>query len=198
MMKRAFDILGASALLVVSAPVLIIIAVIVRFSLGTPVLFVQERPGLHGRPFRLFKFRTMIHQRNRKGRLLTDAERLTPLGRFLRSTSLDELPELGNVLIGDMSLVGPRPLLTEYLARYSTEQARRHEVRPGITGWAQIQGRNAISWEEKFAFDVWYADNHSLWLDIRILCRTVGQVLNRRGVSAPGDATMPKFTGTHL
>ncbi len=167
----------------------------VRRKLGSPVLFTQVRPGLHGKPFRMVKFRTMTDARDASGALLPDAQRLTPFGRFLRSSSLDELPELWNVLRGEMSLVGPRPLLMEYLPLYSPEQARRHEVRPGITGWAQINGRNAISWADKFALDVWYVDHRSLFLDIRILWLTVRKVLVRDGISAAGEATMPKFEG---
>jgi lipopolysaccharide/colanic/teichoic acid biosynthesis glycosyltransferase len=160
------------------------------------VLFRQVRPGLQGRPFTMVKFRTMTDDRGPDGALLPDARRLTPFGRFLRASSLDELPELWNVLKGDMSLVGPRPLLMEYLPLYTPEQARRHEVRPGITGWAQVNGRNAISWANKFALDVWYVDHRSLWLDLQILWRTVRKVLVRDGISAEGEATMPKFTGS--
>lgn len=163
--------------------------------MGSPVLFRQIRPGLHGRPFRLIKFRTMRNELNSEGRTLTDGERLTRFGAFLRSTSLDELPELWNVLLGHMSLVGPRPLLMEYLPLYNQEQARRHEVKPGLTGWAQINGRNAISWEEKFKLDVWYVDHHSPWLDLRILCVTLVKVLTRQGISADGEATMQAFQG---
>ena len=164
--------------------------------MGSPVLFKQVRPGLRGRPFMMYKFRTMTDERDIQGRLLPDEQRLTKLGRFLRSTSLDELPELFNVLKGDMSLVGPRPLLMEYLPLYTPEQARRHEVRPGITGWAQVNGRNAISWEEKFRYDVWYVDNWSFWLDIKILWMTIVSVLKREGISAQGHVTMPPFTGS--
>jgi lipopolysaccharide/colanic/teichoic acid biosynthesis glycosyltransferase len=196
MIKRAFDLAGALLLLVLFSPVLVVLAALVRARLGSPIFFTQIRPGFHGQPFRLVKFRTMTDDAGADGRARPDAERLTPFGRWLRSTSLDELPELWNVLAGDMSLVGPRPLLMEYLPRYTKEQARRHDVLPGITGWAQVNGRNAITWEEKFALDVWYADHHSLWLDLTILWRTVLSVLSRRGVSAAGDATMPKFTGT--
>ncbi len=167
----------------------------VRRKLGSPVLFTQVRPGLHGKPFRMVKFRTMTDARDSSGALLPDAKRLTPFGRFLRASSLDELPELWNVLRGEMSLVGPRPLLMEYLPLYSPDQARRHEVRPGITGWAQVNGRNAISWADKFALDVWYVDHRSLWLDVRILWLTVRKVLVRDGISAAGEATMPKFEG---
>jgi lipopolysaccharide/colanic/teichoic acid biosynthesis glycosyltransferase len=195
-MKRLFDlILSAVGLLGLLAPLLLLIW-LVRRKLGSPVFFRQVRPGLHGQPFEMVKFRTMTDERGPDGALLPDALRLTSFGRFLRSTSLDELPELWNVLKGDMSLVGPRPLLMEYLPLYNLEQARRHEVRPGITGWAQVNGRNAISWEDKFKLDVWYVDNRSLWLDIRILWLTVKRVLLRDGISAAGEATMSKFTGT--
>jgi lipopolysaccharide/colanic/teichoic acid biosynthesis glycosyltransferase len=194
--KRIFDVAAsASALIVLGLP-LLLIGLVVRMKLGSPVLFRQQRPGLHGRPFTMLKFRTMTDARDAFGNLLPDAERLTLFGRWLRSTSLDELPELINVLRGDMSLVGPRPLLMEYLPLYSAEQARRHEVRPGITGWAQINGRNALRWEEKFALDVWYVDNWSLGLDLRILALTVLRVVRRDGISAQGEATMPKFQGS--
>jgi sugar transferase EpsL len=194
-LKRAFDAAAAAAALAVLSPVLAGVALGVGWKLGCPVLFRQTRPGLHGRPFEMVKFRTMTDARDANGHPLPDAERLPAFGRFLRSTSLDELPELWNVLRGDMSLVGPRPLLMEYLPLYTPEQARRQEVRPGITGWAQVNGRNALSWEEKFALDVWYIDNRSLWLDLRILAATVRQVLRRDGISAAGEATMPAFTG---
>ena len=194
-MKRFFDIvIAALALLLLAIPLLALIWQ-VRRKLGSPVFFRQTRPGLHGRPFQMIKFRTMTDARGPDGRLQPDAERLTPFGRFLRSTSLDELPELFNVLKGDMSLVGPRPLLMEYLPLYSPEQARRHDVRPGITGWAQVNGRNALSWEEKFKLDLWYVDHHSLWLDVKILWLTLRKVLVREGISADGEATMSKFTG---
>ena len=194
-MKRAFDLLLSLGLLLMLALPLLLLCVMVRFKLGSPVLFRQTRPGLHGKPFKMVKFRTMTDVRGPDGQLLPDAERLTAFGRFLRSSSFDELPELWNVLKGDMSLVGPRPLLMEYLPLYSPEQARRHEVRPGITGWAQVNGRNALSWEDKFLLDVWYVDHRSLWLDIKILWLTVRKVLVREGISAAGEATMPKFTG---
>lgn len=195
MYKRAFDAcLVTLGMLVLAVPMLVI-AVLVRRKLGSPVLFTQVRPGLHGQPFRMFKFRTMTDARDASGALLPDALRLTPFGRFLRASSLDELPELWNVLCGEMSLVGPRPLLMEYLPLYSPEQARRHEVSPGITGWAQVNGRNAISWTDKFALDVWYVDHRSLWLDVRILWLTVRKVLVRDGISPAGEATMPKFEG---
>lgn len=194
--KRLFDIIAAGALLVVLSPLLLVLALAVRIKVGRPVLFSQVRPGFGGRPFRLIKFRTMTEARDVSGQLLPDAGRLTPFGRFLRRTSLDELPELWNVLKGDMSLVGPRPLLMEYLPLYSDRQARRHEVRPGLTGWAQVNGRNALTWEEKFEMDVWYVERRSLSLDLRILLMTVGAVLARRGINAAGEATMPRFTGT--
>ena len=190
------DMLGAGAGLAISSPFLAVISILVWRSQGRPVLFVQERPGLDGKIFRMYKFRTMNDERDESGRLLPDAERLTHLGRFLRNSSLDELPELFNVLKGDMSLVGPRPLLVEYLPLYSAEQARRHGVKPGVTGWAQINGRNTISWEEKFELDVWYVDNWSLWLDMKILWLTLLKVLKRSGVSAAEHTTMPKFTGS--
>jgi len=196
MMKRFFDI-GASALgLVLLSPVIAVLAWQIRKKLGSPVLFRQTRPGLHGKPFQMIKFRTMRDAIGPDGQPLPDAERMTPFGGFLRSASLDELPELWNVLKGDMSLVGPRPLLMEYLPLYSPEQARRHEVRPGVTGWAQINGRNALSWEEKFRLDVWYVDNQSFWLDLKILALTVKKVFVREGISAAGEATMAKFTGS--
>ena len=194
-MKRLFDIAAAAcALLVLTLPLLVVVWM-VRRKLGSPVFFTQVRPGMHGKPFKMVKFRSMTSERGADGELLPDAVRLTPFGRFLRSTSLDELPELWNVLKGDMSLVGPRPLLVEYLPLYSPEQARRHEVRPGITGWAQVNGRNAISWADKFALDVWYVDHRSLFLDMRILWLTVRKVLVRDGISAAGEATMPRFEG---
>jgi lipopolysaccharide/colanic/teichoic acid biosynthesis glycosyltransferase len=194
-MKRIIDILGSGLGLLILSPILAIVAYKIRRELGSPVLFRQTRPGLHGKPFQMIKFRTMRDISDANGCLLPDAERLTPLGLFLRLSSLDELPELWNVLKGDMSFVGPRPLLMEYLLLYSPEQARRHEVRPGITGWAQVNGRNAISWDRKFALDVWYVDNRSLWLDIKIICLTIRKVLKREGISAEGEATMSKFTG---
>ena len=194
-MKRLFDLLASAIGLLILAVPLALLAWQVRRKLGSPVLFTQVRPGMHGKPFRMVKFRTMTDARDASGALLPDAQRLTPFGRFLRASSLDELPELWNVLRGEMSLVGPRPLLMEYLPLYSPEQARRHEVRPGITGWAQVNGRNAISWADKFALDVWYVDHRSLWLDVRILWLTVRKVLVRDGISAAGEATMPKFEG---
>ena len=194
-MKRLFDVVvSACALLVLALPLLVVIWM-VRRKLGSPVFFTQVRPGMHGKPFKMVKFRSMTSERGPDGALLPDADRLTPFGRFLRASSLDELPELWTVLKGDMSLVGPRPLLMEYLPLYSPQQARRHEVRPGITGWAQVNGRNAISWDDKFKLDVWYVDHRSLWLDLRILWMTVRKVLVRDGISAAGEATMARFTG---
>lgn len=195
-MKRLFDVTVAAVLLVVLAPLLLLLAVLVALLLGRPVFFVQQRPGRHGRPFQLIKFRTMVDARDASGNLLPDAQRLTRFGRWLRATSLDELPQLWNVLKGDMSLVGPRPLLIEYLPLYSPVQARRHEVRPGITGWAQVNGRNDISWEEKFALDVWYVDNQSLLLDLKILLLTMLRVVQRKGISQRGHATAEKFMGS--
>jgi lipopolysaccharide/colanic/teichoic acid biosynthesis glycosyltransferase len=194
--KRLLDFLLATASILVLLPVLALVFLAARVCLGGPVLFKQLRPGLDGKPFKMVKFRSMTDGRDDSGELLPDSERLPAFGRFLRATSLDELPELWNVLKGDMSLVGPRPLLMEYLPLYSKHQYRRHEVRPGITGWAQVNGRNAISWEEKFDLDVWYVDNQSLWLDIKILWLTVKKVLVRDGISAEGEATMSKFTGS--
>lgn len=196
MLKRLLDVTGAATGLLLLSPVVLTVAYLVRTRLGSPVLFQQVRPGLHGKPFRMYKFRTMTDARDAAGNLLPDAERLTAFGKWLRASSLDELPELINVLRGEMSLVGPRPLLMEYLPLYSPEQARRHEVRPGITGWAQINGRNAIAWDDKFALDVWYVDHQGVWLDVRILALTVWRVLRREGISAAGEATMPKFTGS--
>ncbi|AVO40453.1 sugar transferase [Simplicispira suum] len=195
-MKRLFDFATAlMALLLLCLP-LTVLTLLVRRKLGRPAFFRQVRPGLHSKPFEMVKFRTMTEARGPDGALLPDADRLTPFGRFLRATSLDELPGLWNVLKGDMSLVGPRPLLMEYLPLYSPEQARRHEVRPGITGWAQVNGRNALGWDDKFKLDVWYVDHRSLWLDIKILWLTVKKVLVRDGISAAGEATMPRFTGS--
>lgn len=184
--------------LLLLAPLLALVAWRIRRKLGSPVLFRQIRPGLHGRPFEMVKFRTMRDAVDANGQPLPDDQRLTPFGSWLRSTSLDELPELWNVLKGEMSLVGPRPLLMEYLPLYTPEQARRHEVRPGVTGWAQINGRNALSWDEKFRLDVWYVDHQSLWLDLKILMLTVRKVFVREGISAAGEATMPRFTGSGL
>ncbi|WP_269500243.1 sugar transferase [Castellaniella sp. S9] len=194
-MKRLLDLVGASIGLLMILPVWCLVSLWIFHRLGSPILFRQMRPGLQGKPFQMVKFRTLRDAVGSDGQPLPDAERMTSLGRVLRATSLDELPELWNVLKGDMSLVGPRPLLMEYLPLYSPEQARRHEVRPGITGWAQVNGRNAISWEEKFALDVWYVDNHNLWLDMKILYMTLRKVLVRDGISAEGEATMPKFKG---
>lgn len=195
MIKYALDIFGAAVGLIIFSPVFIVLALLIRREMGSPVLFRQMRPGLHGKPFQMVKFRTMRDAIDADGDPLPDAERLTRLGRFLRSSSLDELPELWNVLKGEMSLVGPRPLLMEYLPIYSPAQARRHEVRPGVTGWAQVNGRNAISWSEKFALDVWYVENRSLRLDLKIIWLTIRKVIKRDGISASGEATMPKFTG---
>lgn len=194
-MKRLFDFLVSLVALWIFALPLLVLAWVIRRRLGSPVLFVQERSGLHAAPFRMFKFRTMTDARDANGNLLPDAERLTPFGRLLRSASLDELPELLNILKGDMSIVGPRPLLMEYLPLYNARQAKRHDVRPGLTGWAQINGRNALSWEEKFELDVWYVENRSFWLDLKIIYLTIQKVLARDGISAPGDATMPVFRG---
>ena len=193
--KRALDLFLTIPTLIILSPLLGLLALLVRNKLGEPILFRQQRPGLHGNPFTLYKFRTMTDVRDEAGNLLSDAQRLTPFGQFLRSASLDGLPELWNVLKGDMSLVGPRPLLMRYLPRYTAMQMRRHEVRPGITGWAQINGRNALTWEEKFDLDVWYVDNLSFWLDIKIIALTIWKVLSREGISQPGQATMEEFLG---
>lgn len=195
-MKRAFDFVAAAVALAIFGVPMLLIAWQIRRKLGSPVLFRQIRPGLRGRPFKMVKFRTMRDAFDADGRPLPDAERMTPFGNFLRSASLDELPELWNVIKGDMSLVGPRPLLMEYLPLYSPEQARRHEVRPGATGWAQINGRNALNWDEKFKLDIWYVDHQSFWLDLKILLLTVRKVFVREGISAVGEATMPRFTGS--
>ncbi|MCU7987584.1 sugar transferase [Shewanella sp. SW24] len=194
-MKRLFDIFASFLGLLVLSPVIAIVAWKIRKNLGSPVLFRQIRPGLHSKPFEMVKFRTMKDAVDAKGNLLPDSERMTPFGDKLRNSSIDELPELWNVLKGEMSLVGPRPLLMQYLSLYSPEQARRHEVRPGVTGWAQINGRNAISWEDKFKLDVWYVDNHSFWLDLKILILTVKKVLIKDGISANDHVTMPEFEG---
>lgn len=194
-MKRFFDICVSLVLLIAFSIPLILLAILIRRNLGSPILFRQRRPGLHGKAFEMVKFRTMTDEKNEHGNLLPDSIRLTAFGRFLRSTSLDELPELWNVVKGEMSLVGPRPLLMEYLPLYTKEQARRHEVRPGITGWAQVNGRNALGWNEKFKLDVWYVDNFSFKLDIKILWLTAKKVVVREGISSPGEATMSKFTG---
>lgn len=194
-MKRALDILVATVSLLLLAPVFVVLVLLVHTRLGSPVFFRQTRPGLHGRPFKMLKFRTMTDARGPDGRLLPDAERLTPFGRWLRASSLDELPEIWNILKGDMSWVGPRPLLMDYLPLYNERQRRRHEVRPGITGWAQINGRNALDWPERFELDVWYVENRSIWLDIRIFVLTFQRVLRRDGISAAGEATMTAFQG---
>lgn len=195
MLKRIFDLLLATAGIVIFSPAIIAVALAVRWSLGAPVLFAQVRPGLNGKPFRMFKFRTMTDESDVGGTPLPDAERLTGLGRFLRGASLDELPELWNVLRGDMSIVGPRPLLMEYLPLYSARQMHRHDVRPGLTGWAQVNGRNALTWPEKFELDLWYVRHRSFWIDLRIVALTFRRVLARDGIAHVGDATMPKFSG---
>ncbi len=194
-MKRLLDVLISSLLLLLLFPLMVVVAALVRVLLGEPVLFKQWRPGIHGKLFKMYKFRSMLDSVDSSDHLLPDEQRLTRFGKFLRSKSLDELPELWNVLLGDMSLVGPRPLLEEYLPLYSQRQARRHEVRPGVTGWAQANGRNAIDWEQKLELDVWYVDNHNLILDIRILIKTVVQVLQSRDVNHDNHATMPVFRG---
>ena len=195
-MKRLFDFLLAIMATMIFLPIILVLVLMIRCVIGSPVIFKQMRPGLYGNVFYIYKFRTMSNAKNSNGELLSDAERMTKFGKFLRSTSLDELPSLLNVLKGEMSLVGPRPLLVEYLPLYNGVQARRHEVRPGVTGWAQVNGRNAISWEDKFALDVWYVDNQSFCLDIKITFMTIKKVFIRSGISAEGEATMPKFTGT--
>ncbi len=194
--KRVFDLLLTSVGLVLISPILLVLALLVWRAHRRPLLFRQQRPGYHGRPFYIYKFRTMTDARDAQGKLLPDAERLTRLGQVLRATSLDELPELFNVLRGEMSLVGPRPLLTQYLERYNPEQARRHDVLPGMTGWAQVNGRNALTWEDKFRLDVWYVDHRSFWLDIKILALTLWKVVKREGISQPGHATAEEFMGT--
>jgi lipopolysaccharide/colanic/teichoic acid biosynthesis glycosyltransferase len=196
--KRILDLIGASLALVILSPVLLVVAGLVRIKLGSPVIFRQTRPGRHGRLFTLFKFRSMSEAKDPDGRLLPDGCRLTRFGRFLRAASIDELPELFNILRGEMSIVGPRPLLTQYLDRYTPEQARRHDLLPGITGWAQINGRNALTWEEKFALDTWYVDHWTLGVDCKILAMTVWSVLRRDGISRTGHATMPEFMGTKI
>lgn len=196
MSKRFFDIVASVAGLILLSPVIAIVAYLIRKRLGSPVLFRQVRPGLDGKPFEMIKFRTMRDAFDTNGKPLPDSERMTDFGKFLRSSSLDELPELWNVVKGDMSLVGPRPLLMEYLPLYDEVQVRRHEARPGVTGWAQINGRNALSWEEKFKLDVWYVDNQSLWLDLKIIFLTIKKVLIRDGISAEGEVTMTRFTGS--
>ena len=195
-MKRLFDFIVALCALLTLLPVIIVVAVLIRLKLGSPILFTQDRPGLNGKIFKMMKFRTMLDGKDKYGNLLPDNERMTKFGAFLRSTSLDELPGLFNVLKGDMSLVGPRPLLVQYLPLYSAEQARRHNVRPGITGWAQVNGRNAISWDQKFKLDVWYVDNQSFLLDLKILLLTVKKVFVREGISADGHVTIEPFKGS--
>lgn len=195
-MKRLFDFIVALCVLLSLLPVIIVVAALIRFKLGSPVLFTQNRPGLNGDIFKMMKFRTMLDAKDKQGNLLPDDQRMTKFGSFLRSTSLDELPGLFNVLKGDMSLVGPRPLLVDYLPLYDKEQARRHNVRPGITGWAQVNGRNAISWEQKFELDVWYVDNQSIWLDFKISLLTIRKVFVREGISAEGEVTMTRFKGS--
>jgi len=193
--KRLVDLLVTLPILIVGAPAFLLLALVVRWKLGAPVLFRQARPGVNGRAFTIYKFRTMTDRRDAQGNLLPDGERLTAFGKFLRSTSLDELPELWNVLKGEMSLVGPRPLLMHYLDLYTPDQMRRHEVRPGITGWAQVNGRNALSWDDKFARDVWYVDHLSFWLDIKIIVLTFLRIIKREDINHPGQATMKAFTG---
>ena len=195
-MKRLFDVVLAFIGLIVLSPVLLIVSLLVRVKLGAPVFFTQTRPGLNGKPFKMIKFRTMKNGVDKNGNLLPDTERMTDFGRLLRSTSLDELPELWNVLKGDMSLVGPRPLLMQYLPLYSREQNRRHEVKPGVTGWAQVNGRNSLSWDDKFKLDTWYVDNRSLLLDVKILFLTVKKVIARDGISQVNNVTMEPFTGS--
>ncbi len=197
MLKRLLDIVIASIALVLLSPLYFYVAYKVKKNLGSPVLFRQVRPGLHGKPFEMIKFRTMKDALDEQGNPLPDSERLTPFGKMLRSTSLDEMPELWNVIKGDMSVVGPRPLLMEYLPLYNKEQAKRHDVRPGMTGHAQVNGRNAISWEEKFKLDTWYVENRSLWLDFKIMLQTVKKVIAKDDISEAGEATMSKFTGTN-
>lgn len=194
--KRLFDLVCGLMLLIIFSPLMLILAALIRLQMGAPVIFKQKRPGLAGRPFYLYKFRTMTGARDEDGELLSDDQRLTGLGRFLRRFSLDELPQLFNVVKGELSFVGPRPLLMAYLDRYSEEQARRHEVKPGITGWAQVNGRNAVSWEERFRLDVWYVDNRSFWLDLKILGMTAVKVLKAEGISGEGTETMNEFMGS--
>jgi len=196
MLKRAFDILFSACWLIGFAPLLLFVAILVRLKLGSPVLFIQERPGLRARPFRMVKFRTMTDERGPDGELLPDEQRLTAFGKFLRSTTLDEFPEMWNVLLGDMSVVGPRPLLMRYVPRYDAFQARRMEVKPGVTGWAQVNGRNALSWDEKFALDVWYVDNRTFWLDLKIVVLTFFKVFARTGINSDKAATMEEFRGS--
>ena len=195
MIKRLFDIIATSATILILSPVIITAALIVRLKMGVPVFFKQKRPGLHGKPFIIYKFRTMTDKKDHDGKVLPDEMRLTPLGKFLRRFSIDELPQLFNVIRGDLSLVGPRPLLMEYLALYTPESARRHDVKPGITGWAQVNGRNALSWDERFKLDVWYVDNRSFMLDLKILWLTLIKVFRKEGINQNGHATMEKFKG---
>ncbi len=197
MIKRLFDIIVSLCLLIGLSPIIMLSALLVKSRLGSPIFFKQTRPGKNGKPFAMIKFRTMLDALDREGNPLPDGERLTPFGKKLRASSIDELPELWNVLKGEMSLVGPRPLLMEYLPLYNAEQKRRHKVKPGLTGWAQVNGRNAISWEDKFKLDLWYVDNQSFWLDIKILFLTVKKVLIKDGISGEGEVTMSKFTGNH-
>ena len=196
-MKRSLDFTAAAICLLILSPVIVVVASSIGIRLGLPVMFRQKRPGLHGKPFFIYKFRSMTDARDEEGKLLSDEARLTPFGKALRRLSLDELPQLVNVLKGDLSLVGPRPLLMEYLPRYTQEQMRRHEVKPGITGWAQVNGRNAVTWEEKFRLDVWYVEHQSFWLDLRILTLTIDKVFRPNDVSQPGYATAEKFMGTN-
>ncbi|OEH85514.1 sugar transferase [Desulfuribacillus stibiiarsenatis] len=196
MVKRLFDMIAALCLLIVLAPIILLTAIIIRITIGSPVVFKQQRPGLRGKPFFIYKFRTMTDECDSEGNLLPDEKRLTQYGKIIRKISLDELPQLWNVLKGELSLVGPRPLLMEYLDKYTPEQARRHDVKPGITGWAQVNGRNAISWEEKFKLDVWYVDHYSFILDIKILCLTVWKVIKKDGITHQGHASMSKFEGS--
>ncbi len=195
-MKRIFDVIVSFSVLLAFSPILLLVALLVRTKLGSPIFFTQIRPGLHGKPFKMVKFRTLTEQKDESGNYLPDADRLTSFGALLRSTSLDELPELWNVLKGDMSLVGPRPLLMEYLPLYTPEQYRRHEVRPGVTGWAQINGRNAIDWDTRFQLDVYYVDHQSFWFDMKIIALTAAKVLKREGIQQEGQATVSKFTGS--
>jgi len=195
-MKRLFDIIASIIFIILFAPILLVLCFLVRRKMGSPIIFSQVRPGLNARPFTMIKFRSMIDAYDEKGEPLPDSERLTRFGKFLRSSSIDELPEIWNVLKGDMSLVGPRPLLMEYVPLYTPEQAKRMDIRPGVTGWAQVNGRNAISWEKKFEMDVWYVENRTLWLDIKIIFMTLKKIIIKEGISADGEATMSKFTGT--
>ncbi len=194
-MKRLFDLMVAATAIVLLSPLILLVALVVWYKLGSPVLFRQQRPGLYSKPFTIYKFRTMSHAIDASGAIAADSARMTGFGARLRKYSLDELPQLFNVIIGDLSLVGPRPLLMEYLPLYSTEQMRRHDVRPGVSGWAQVNGRNAISWDEKFAYDLWYVDHRSIWLDMKILWMTLIRVVRSRGISQPGNVTMEKFKG---